>query len=262
MKKVMALTIVLTLVLAAIATATDSPKGGSVLKGEGFKIDVPTFDTKVKLGDIQTVTLSLQRGDAFKQDVTLAVKLTKGTGITFDPAKVSIKAGDKPDVQLAITAPKDVALGDYIVLVTGTPTTGEPTSVSFNVSVVDAKTDFTIKSDSPKGGSTLKGAGFKIAVPMFDTKVNQGEIQTVNLTLERGDTFKQDVMLVTKLSKGEGITFDPAKILVKAGDKPDIQLTITAAKDAAIGEYSVLVMGTPTTGEPTSVTFNVKVTAP
>ena len=136
MKKVIAITIVLTLVLVAVSSGTSSPKGGGVGKGEGFKIDVPTFATKVKQGETQSVTISLQRGESFKQDVTLEVKLTEGEGISIDPAKVIVKASDKPDVQLTITAPKDAALGEYIVSVKGTPTVGEPTSVEFNVKVV------------------------------------------------------------------------------------------------------------------------------
>jgi uncharacterized membrane protein len=119
-----------------------------------------------------------------------------------------------------------------------------------------------MQSDSPKGGGVGKGEGFKIAVPTFDTKIKQGEIQSVTISLERGESFKQDVTLEIKLSKGEGITFDPAKVMVKASDKPDVQLRIEAAKDAALGEYNVSVTGTPTTGEPTSVVFNVKVVAP
>ena len=140
MKKVIAITIVLTLVLAAVPGCKDKPKGGpeggSVGKGEGFKIDVPTFDTKVKQGETQSVTISIERGESFKQDVTLEIKLSKGEGITLDPAKVLVKASDKPDVQLTITAPKDAVLGEYIISVTGTPETGEPTSVEFNVKVV------------------------------------------------------------------------------------------------------------------------------
>ena len=89
MKNVIAMTIVLTLILTAVSNGTDSPKGGSTLKGEGFKIAVPTFDTKIKQGETQSVTLSLERGDSFKQDVTLEIKLFKGKGITFDPAKSS-----------------------------------------------------------------------------------------------------------------------------------------------------------------------------
>jgi uncharacterized membrane protein len=262
MKKVIAITIVLTLVLAAVSNGTDSPKGGSVAKGEGFYISVPTFDTKVKQGETQAVTIKLERGESFKQDVKLEIKLSKGEGISIDPAKVTVKASDKPDVQIKITVPKDVALGEYNISVTGTPTTGEPTSVELKVKVVAPDAGYTMKSDSPKGGSAIKGEGFKIAVPTFDTNIKQGEVKSVTISLERGESFKQDVTLEIKLSKGEGITFDPAKVIVKASDKADVQLTITAPKDAAIGEYKVSVKGTPTTGESTSVEFNVKVVAP
>jgi len=146
--------------------------------------------------------------------------------------------------------------------VTGTPTTGEPTSVEFKVKVIAPEADYIVKSDSPKGGSAIKGEGFKIVVPTFDTKIKQGEVQSVTISLERGDAFKQDVKLEIKLSKGEGITFDPAKVVVKASDKADVQLTITASKNTAIGEYKVSVTGTPTTGESTSVEFKVNVVAP
>jgi len=265
MKKVIGITIVLTLVLvalAAISRGTDSPKGGSIAKGEGFNISVPTFDTKVKQGETQAVTIKIERGESFKQDVKLEIKLSKGEGISIDPAKVTVKASDKPETQIKITAPKDAALGEYNISVTGTPTTGEATSVEFKVKVVAPEADYIVKSDSPKGGSTAKDEGFKIVVPSFDTKIKQGEVQSVTLSLKRGDSFKQDVTLEIKLSKGEGITFDPAKVIVKAGDKPDVQLTITAPKNTALGEYKVSVTGTPTTGESTSVEFKVNVVAP
>jgi uncharacterized membrane protein len=260
MKKVIAIMVVLTLVLAAVSNGADSPKGGSVGKGEAFKIDVPSSDTKVKPGETQTVTIKLQRGESFKQDVKLQIEAVKG--ISVEPAKVLIKAGDEPDVKLMITVPKDAALGEYKVSVTGTPTTGEPTSVELKVKVIAPEAGYTMKSDSEKGGSTLKGEGFKIAVPTFDTKIKQGEIQNVTISVERGESFKQDVTLEIKLLKGKGLTFEPAKVVVKAGDKPDVQIMITAIKDADLGEYKVFVTGTPTTGEPTSTEFNVKVMAP
>jgi len=257
-----AISIILVLALAAITNGADSPKGGSVAKGEGFKIVVPTSDTKIKQSETQNATISLERGDSFKQDVTLEITLVKGKGVTFDPAKIFVKAGDKPDVQIQISAAKDAALGEYKVSVIGTPTTGEATTVAFNVKVLAPDAGYTMKSDSPKGGSVAKGEGFKISVPTFDTKITQGETQSITISLERGESFKQDVTLVMKLSKGEGLTFDPAKVTVKAGDKPDVQLKIAVPKTAALGEYKVSVTGTPKTGEPTSTEFNVKVTAP
>jgi uncharacterized membrane protein len=259
MKKVIMIAVTLALVTVS-GCYSSSEKGGSMLKDEGFKIAVPTFGTDIKQGEVQSVTISLERGAYFKQDVRFLIKTTKG--ISVNPTKVLIKAGDKPDVQLRIEAAKGAALGEYRISVKGTPTTGSPTSTEFNVRVIAPEAGHTMQSDSPKGGSTLKGEGFKIAAPTFDTKIKQGEIQSVTLSLERGESFKQDVTLKIKLSKGEGITFDPAKIFVKASDKPDVQLTIAVSKDAALGEYIVSVTGTPKTGEPTSTEFNVRVVTP
>jgi len=80
------------------------------------------------------------------------------------------------------------------------------------------------------------------------------------VSLQRGDLFKRDVKLEIKPSKG--ISVDPTRALIKASGKPEVQLRITAAKDAALGEYRVYVKGKPESGEPTQVEFAVKVVAP
>jgi hypothetical protein len=129
-----AFTITMTLALAIIFGCTTSPRGGSVVEDEGFRIAVPTFNTEVKQGGIQTVTVSLRRDALFKQDVTLLIKGAKGIGV--EPTSVTVKASAKPDVQLQIAAPKDAALGEYPVVVKGTPETGAPTSVGFTVKVI------------------------------------------------------------------------------------------------------------------------------
>ena len=129
-----AIAIVMTLAVATLFGCQMSPRGGSVVKDEGFKISAPMFNTEVKQGELQTVTVSLQRDSLFKQDVTLHIKAAKG--ISVEPTSVTVKASDRPDVQLQIAAPKDAALGEYPVVVKGTPETGEPTSVGFTVKVV------------------------------------------------------------------------------------------------------------------------------
>lgn len=105
-----------------------------------------------------------------------------------------------------------------------------------------------------------KGQGFKVAVPSMQTNVKQGELQTVTVSVNRDDYFKQDVNLEIKAPKG--ITVEPSSVAVRANDKPDVQLRIAASKDAPLGEYRVYVKGSPATGEPTSADFNVKVIAP
>jgi uncharacterized membrane protein len=130
-----AIAVAMTLVLATVCGCqSNSPRGGSVVKGEGFKIAVPTLDTKLKQGETQSVTVSLERGDYFKQDVKLQIEASKG--ISVNPTSVIIKASDTPDVQIKITVPNDAAFGEYSVSVKGIPKTGESTSTAFTVKVV------------------------------------------------------------------------------------------------------------------------------
>ena len=131
-----AITIVLMLALAAMygCQSTSSPRGGGMTKDVGFKIAVPTFDTDVKQGEVRAVTVSLERGDYFKQEVKLQIQASKG--ISVEPTEVLVKASDSPDVQLRIATTKDTALGAYHVSVKGTPKTGEPTSTAFTVKVL------------------------------------------------------------------------------------------------------------------------------
>jgi hypothetical protein len=116
------------------------------------------------------------------------------------------------------------------------------------------------KTSSPRGGSMSKDQGFKIAVPTFDTNLKQGEVRAVILSLQRGDSFKQDVRVQVQAS--EGISVDPTDIHVKASESPDVQLRISAAKNAALGAYRISVNAMPKTGTPTSTTFTVTVVAP
>ena len=129
------MTIVMGLALTILAGCqSNGTQGGTVPNGQGFKITVPTFSTTIKQRELQTVTISVNRDDYFKQDVTVAIKAP--AGLSVDPTSVRVRAGEKPDVQLRISANKDAALGDYHVDVTGTPETGEPSVAYFNVTVV------------------------------------------------------------------------------------------------------------------------------
>ncbi len=112
------------------------------------------------------------------------------------------------------------------------------------------------KTKSEEGG----GAGndtFKIVVPATATDVKQGELQTVRVAVERGEGFKQRVKLEVKAPAG--VQVDPNDAAVQPGDKGDVQLKITVAKDAAIGEHKIMVKGTPDKGEPTETEFKITV---
>jgi uncharacterized membrane protein len=133
MKTAMAMTFVAALALVA-AVGCMSPKGGGMAGDEGFKIQVPMLTTDIKQGDRQTISVTLRRGDLFKQDVNLQFKASEGISVT--PANVLVKASDTKEVQLQIAVPKTAALGEYRVFVTGTPKTGQATSIEIKVKVV------------------------------------------------------------------------------------------------------------------------------
>ncbi len=111
---------------------------------------------------------------------------------------------------------------------------------------------------SNQGGTAPVSEEFSISVPS-STTVKQGEEAMIVVSLKRGVDFKRDVQLDLTAT---GITVAPKNILVKASDKAEMQVKITVAKGAAIGNYPVSVKGTPTTGLATSTEFTINVVAP
>ena len=110
--------------------------------------------------------------------------------------------------------------------------------------------------------ATGGGAGdqtFKLVVPSTNTTVKQGEAQLVNVSVERGAGFKQSVKLDMKAPAG--LEVEPAGIIVKAGDKDAVQLTVRAAKDVALGEQKIMVKATPDQGGAVELEFKITVSA-
>jgi len=114
--------------------------------------------------------------------------------------------------------------------------------------------------ESPRGGGLSSGEGFKIVTPPVTTTIKQGETQGVTVNLHRGDNFKRDVTLA--ISATASISVDPTQALVRGSEKADVNLRITAARDANLGEYKIYIKGTPETGEATKTEFTVKVVSP
>jgi len=100
---------------------------------------------------------------------------------------------------------------------------------------------------------------FRLSVPALSTAVKQGEKQVVRVAVERGEGFKQSVKL--ELKAPAGLKVEPDSTTVKPGDKGDVQLTITAADDAPLGDHKIMIKGTPDRGEPAEMEFTVTVSA-
>ena len=111
---------------------------------------------------------------------------------------------------------------------------------------------------SPEGGVTGTKNSFKVTAPTLPLMLKQGDKQTVTVTLDRESGFQQTVKLDAQAPKGLKADFDMKS--VKASDAKDVSLSITADKDAALGDHVVKVTATPDTGSATTVDIKVTVT--
>jgi len=58
-----------------------------------------------------------------------------------------------------------------------------------------------------------------------------------------------------------GLSVDPGNTTISPSDKGEVQLKITADKDAPLGEQKVMVEGTPDKGDTAEADFKVTVSA-
>ncbi len=118
--------------MAVFVGCTKSETGGGA-GNDTFKVVVPALATSVKQGELQTVKVSIERGDGFKRSVKLEFK--SSTGITVDPASTTVQPSDKGDVQLKIAAANDAPLGESLILVKATPSQGEAAETQIKITV-------------------------------------------------------------------------------------------------------------------------------
>lgn len=102
-------------------------------------------------------------------------------------------------------------------------------------------------ASSPPAKTSMTGQTedtFSLAVP--SVKLNQGEAKSISVGIKRGKNFSEDVSLnLAGLPKG--VSLDPGNLAIKHGDS-EVKLTLKAADDAALGDFTVKVTGHPAKG--------------
>ena len=98
---------------------------------------------------------------------------------------------------------------------------------------------------------------FSLSVPRMSTKVHQGETKEAAIGIARGKNFDGDVQL-TFAEGPKGVTLASANPIIKHGDT-EAKVTLNAAADAALGEFTIKVIGHPTTGANATSEFKVTV---
>lgn len=98
---------------------------------------------------------------------------------------------------------------------------------------------------------------FRLDVPNLSTRLTQGEVQQVSIAIKRGKNFSEDVVL-TFGELPKGVTVEPGQPMLKAGDE-EAKFKVKAADDAALGDHTIKVTGTPTKGKDAANEFKITV---
>jgi hypothetical protein len=112
----------------------DSTTSSKVGKASDNSFTLGKVETTIHQGETKVVSIPIDRGTNFDQDVTLSFA-TLPKGITLTDLHPRIDHG-ATDARFSITAADDAALGDFSTRVTGHPTKGADAVNDYKISVL------------------------------------------------------------------------------------------------------------------------------
>lgn len=249
---------ILAMLLAAglVGCANRSQPGGGSNRSQQISISGPMTAPSLRQGETQTVTLTLNRGNDFKQNVNL--KAEAPAGIDASLGSPMLKASDQGEFMLKLTAKDNAQVGSHKVVVSAAPETGTAATYEMTVKVSE-RADRPTNDRSPTVNDNP--AHMSLAGPLLATNIKQGETQTIDLSLRNVDRVKHDVMLKVE-NPPKGITTEFTVPSVKVGDTGKFGLKVTADKTAALGSHVLHVTGKTEGGTVDAADVKINVTEP
>ncbi len=98
---------------------------------------------------------------------------------------------------------------------------------------------------------------FSLSVPVLSMHLKQGEAVSGTISLSRGKNFDEDVAL-TFSGLPQGVTMEPMNAIIRHGDA-EAKVLFQASEDAALGDFTIKVMGHPTQGADAKSEFKLTV---
>ena len=111
------------------------------------------------------------------------------------------------------------------------------------------------KDNTPIVGTAEQA--FMLSGPTLSTSIKQGESKVITIGIKRGKNFSQDVSLKF-LGLPTGVSVDPSSPAIKHGEE-EVKLTLKAAADAAVGDFTAKIVGHPATGADATSDFKFSV---
>ena len=118
------------------ATNTPGEKKNSPTIGQAeqtFTLSVPSLSLHLKQGEAKAVSIAINRGKNFEEDVSLKFEHLP-TGVTIDPEAPKI-AHNETEAKFTVRAADAAAVGDFTIKAIGHPTKGADAVNEFKIAV-------------------------------------------------------------------------------------------------------------------------------
>ena len=182
-----------------------------------------------------TVKIIVERGEGVSEAIALALTPAPMGGLPAGlTATVAPIAKDTNEIAVTFAANNQVPLGDYTAVLVGTHT-------KENVNLVQPTPGITLKLQTP----------YQLAIGPADAKIAKGGNVTIKVTAVRNPAYN-GVINLTFQNLPAGVT---APAAMSAEGQNEVEVQLTAAADAAVGEINNLTV----TGE--GMNGNAKLTA-
>jgi hypothetical protein len=126
--------------------ATTTSEGEPANEDATFKLELPTGATNIEAGMTQTVSIGIDRGETFNQDVT--VTFMPPQGVTVEPAEATIGA-DAEEVEVTIRVDATAQPGEQIINVSGSGGSGPPATGELKIEVTRPDADDVNNTATP-----------------------------------------------------------------------------------------------------------------
>jgi hypothetical protein len=120
---------------------------------------------------------------------------------------------------------------------------------------------FTLAGCNKDTGGTAKEK-FSFTGPnrVMPTKIARGKSATIQLTIKKDKNFKGKIALqVADKPSDLDVTLDPTEVKESDGPDVNINMKVTAAKEAKEGKHTIKVTATPEHGSAASVPVDINV---
>jgi hypothetical protein len=131
--------------------ATTTTDGEPANEEATFKLELPTGAKNIEAGKSDTVSIGIDRGDNFTQDVT--VSFMPPPGVTVDPSETTIRS-DASEVEVTIRVDPSAQIGEQTISVSGSAGSGPPATGDLKIEITKPDADDATDTAPPPATTT------------------------------------------------------------------------------------------------------------